>query len=174
MKTHPAFIKTKFLVFFVFCLILAFSSCKKQDVAPGAISATFDGVDVNLSTSAFAQKVYDPVVKEYVIDITGSTGTGNGNGSIVINVTSNSPITTGPYASNGIPGKTPFSTIIYQPAGAAPGAEPYISGDAGIPVTVTITSISNTNISGYFDGAFTYPSDGAIANGKFNVGIKSM
>lgn len=103
----------KFFFFFAVCLLLAFSSCKKQGVAPGAISATFDGVDVNLSSSAFAQKFFDSAVKEYVVDITGSTGTGNG--SIVINVTSYSPITTGPYVSNSSEGKDPFSSIITSP-----------------------------------------------------------
>ena len=168
-----------FLLTAFFCLLLALSSCKKQntDPAPGTLIATVNGADVNLSTSAVARMFYDADLKEYGLNVVGSTGTVAGSGSIVAEMLAFSPFANGTYTCCNVATSTQIvnASIIYVPASNS-NTEPFFAGDGSesFPITVTITSISNTNLQGTFTGTSvsTSPAANTTISGKFNVAIE--
>ena len=174
----------KFFLPLAICLLFVFSSCgKKADVIAPAntnnISATVDGANVSFNAEAAARVVTnEPGAYPYLLDITGATSTAGNNAIIVITVSSENPITTGTYISSDTnPGPVSFSGLTYQQDVAGSQiANPYITDNSGhYPTTVTITSISSTNVQGTFSGTLVYSIGGSqtetVTNGKFNMTI---
>jgi hypothetical protein len=172
----------KFLLIPAACLILIFSSCKKDsNSANNIVKASVDGADVNFSINANAHIITnEPGAYPNVLVINGTTGTGSNKAIITIDVSSENLIKNGTFPSSDTsPGPVSFSEIIYEQT--TPGsqiAQPYITNNfVQGSTTVTISSISSTNVQGTFSGALVYSINGTgepaktIANGVFNLTI---
>ena len=157
--------------------MLAFASCKKNDpaksntTAVGTISATIGGVNETFTTSVIAESADTPA---YNIAISGFRGTDVNRVGIQIGISSYKPITTGTYAiSSAVSNDVVYTPFVgyYKNTSVSSIA---IFGTDNI-TTITITSVSNTNVQGTFSGVLLNE-DGStdtqtIANGKFNVNI---
>ena len=166
----------KKLLLFSACIMLAFASCKKNDptkstTAVGTISATIGGVNETFTTSVIAESADTP---SYTIGISGFRGTGANQEGIQIGISSYKPITTGTYTiSSALSNDVVYTPFVgyYKNTSVSSIA---IFGTDNI-TTITITSVSNTNVQGTFSGVLLNE-DGStdtqtIANGKFNVNI---
>ena len=173
-------VKTFLLPFF--CLLLFFSSCKKKAdgfVTPNTISAVLNGQDIFFNNYAVAGiKAEGSGILSYVLSISGTSGTGASRATINLAVLSYTPIVSGVYVASDNGKELTTSQIIYEQA--VPGSQltdPFITDNNGhYPTTITITSISSTNVQGTFSGTLIDSQDGpslkSFTNGTFNVIIK--
>lgn len=163
----------KLLPLLVGMLLISYS-CKKTNtvtpVNPG-FYGTVNGVKKAFNTGAEVQRVNAGTGGNYSFQFSGVTSDTCG---LVINISSQNPITKGTYAVNGINvnGVGPFFSY-YSTTNGAAGI--YITGAAPYTGTVTITSLSSTNVQGTFNGSLyeTNPGNTArtttITNGTFNL-----
>jgi hypothetical protein len=164
----------KKLLFYSFCVLAIFNSCKKNSssTGSGSISAMVNGNTKTFNTDAVATLsnaggIYSLLVK----------GIGYSSGdtsSISILVGKSNPITTGVYTPVGTAG-VPVS-VTYSP-----GYDREYSNDTArysYQPEVTITSISNSNVQGTFSGNLilysgkTLVMSQSIGSGSFNVNIQ--
>jgi hypothetical protein len=158
------------------CILLAFSSCKKSsDVPANTISATIDGVDESFNTNQSARLGSSIDLNSNLL-ISGSSASGTGADGIGITIESNSTIVKGSYNNAGT-NNSGFTSILYS-KGPSLLIDPNIyttDVNGNYPTTITITSMSNTNIQGTFSGQLLFK-DGktvkSVTNGKFNLDIK--
>ncbi len=148
--------------------MLALTSCSKSkdDVTISTtITASIDGTATTFN-NAFA--------------VTGTVGTekftnvqGTASNKAVISITLNGTITAGKTYSSTAANVSDKPLLLFAPD----DNDDYLNddSDAAKIVTVTVTSISSTNIQGTFKGNVTAGSGKvkAITNGKFNVAINN-
>lgn len=168
----------KQLFLFSACILFVFSSCKKDSnkstnttTPTNTITATINGVSQTFATSVTAQLVNnDPI---YTLGITGFKASGTNPVGLQLAVNSDKVITKGTYTISSQPGSDPsvYPIIIYY-ASTGTFANDESSTDV---TTITITSISGTNVQGTFSGVLVPQlGDGAkqtVTDGKFNVNI---
>ena len=170
----------KKLLFFPVCVLLAFSSCKKDSdkkaTASNTITASVGGSNLNFNTGAIAE--LESSSGEYAIEIGGSTTTGSSGQAVSIVVESESPIVTGTYTLNSMTNTiaTSFPKIQYIENQSSSNLISYETDVTGAySSTVTITAISSTNVQGTFNGVLISGQNSTdtktISNGKFNVNI---
>lgn len=172
------------------CVIFAFASCKKDSskkIASNTITATVGGTNTSFNTSAEAELASDSGA--YIMVIAGLTGTTSSAQSMVVGLLSDQPFVKGTYTFDE---STDPNTITVLPSIA------YLTNTSGdessefesnteidlgnstlsTTATVTITSISTTNIQGTFSGLLVNDGDGtttkSVTNGKFNVTLKTV
>ena len=157
--------------------MLAFASCKKSDKKSNSSGTNTITADVGGSTVNFNIGVTGLLSTgqgSYVLFISGATGTGSNEQSMQIGIDSQKPIAAGTYtlSSSTSPDATAFPQLTYGIGATSPTA---FMTDGTNVTTVTITSISNTNVQGTFSGVLTSALDGtttkSITNGKFNVAL---
>jgi hypothetical protein len=167
----------KKLLLFTICVTLTFSSCKKSssDIPANTISATVDGVDESFNTNPIAELGTAISLNSNLI-ISGSNGSGTGSDSMGITIESNNTIIKGSY-TNASANNSSYVSVLYNKGPFSPSNPTVYSTDVNgdYPTTVTITSMSSTNIQGTFSGKLLL-SDGTtiknVTNGKFNLTIK--
>jgi hypothetical protein len=160
--------------------ILSFcASCKKSSSDPSntpanTITATVDGVSENFNTSVYA-KIGTGIRINSALIISGSNSSASGSDLISLTLNTNNTIDKGDYTNNGSNGVT---SIVYS-KGVSTLANPnfYATDVNGVYLsTITITSISNTNVQGTFSGKLVFP-DGKttkmVTDGKFNVNVSN-
>jgi hypothetical protein len=180
----------KKILLFSACVLLVFSACKKDSAktaSSNTITATVGGSNINFSTNATGELATDSGA--YVLAVGGLTGTSSSAQSIVVGLLSDKPFVKGTYTFDT---STDPNTITVLPSIA------YLTNTSGdessefdsntdiylqnstlsTTCTVTITSISSTNIQGTFNGLLTNDGDNTttktVTNGKFNVGLKTV
>ena len=180
----------KKILLFSACVMLAFASCKKDSsktTTSNTITATVGGSNTSFNTGAAAAMAADSGA--YVLAVAGSTGTSSSAQSIVVGLLSDKPFVKGTYTFDT---STDPNTITVIPSISFLTNE---SGDASsefdsstdinlqdstlsTTATVTITAISSTNIQGTFSGLLVNSGDNTttktVANGKFNVALKTV
>jgi hypothetical protein len=175
----------KFCLLAAACMMPILNSCKKPDNNPvksnnNTITATVDGQNLTFNTGAGARIVTNETgIYPDLLEITGATDASGNNAIIVIDVTSINSITTGTFPSadtNPEPATT--SGIIYNQnvAGSQLGQQYITNNNLTNSTSVTVTSLSSTNVQGTFNGALVYFISGGgpgktITNGKFNLAI---
>jgi hypothetical protein len=160
------------------CAILAFSACKKDSnktTATVSLSATVGGTNETYS-NVIAQSIVD--TPGYTIGISGSRGSGANLEVLQLEVNSVNPITTGTYTLNSSTSSdiSTFPLLAYYKYTSATNELIYGTDLTGANVsTITISSISSTNVQGTFSGVLIDEIDGtttdAITSGKFNATI---
>jgi hypothetical protein len=164
----------KKILLFTICVTLAFSSCKKSssDIPANTISATIDGVDESFNSNPIAELGTAIRLNSNLL-ISGSNGSGTGSDSMAITIESNNTIVKGNYINTG----SDFISVLYNKGPFSLSNPNTYSTDINgtYPTTVTITSMSSTNIQGTFSGKLLFK-DGTtvknVTNGKFNLTIK--
>ncbi len=174
----------KKLFLFSACVMLAFASCKKEaattTVAANTITATVEGTPIIFATKQSAQLLIDSGL--YELQVQGVNEGLSSAQSIIFGVVSKGPIVKGTYTLNS--STNPNATIIPIISYAASGTTDVFETDFNFanPVlstttTVSITSISGTNVQGTFNGVLVSTTSTAviqtITNGKFNVDISA-
>jgi len=171
----------KKILLFLACVMRALSSCsKKNDNTPSAtntITANVAGTATRFNTSvtgvlASSQGAYD-------LAVTGLTGTGTSAQSISISIGSQGPIVKGTYTLNSSTSSdaTSFPDLVYEANLSGSSSAEFATDFTGAnETTVTITSISSTNVQGTFSGVLV--GDGnttkSITSGTFNATIKTV
>ncbi|MGZ3777614.1 MAG: hypothetical protein ACXVI9_08435 [Mucilaginibacter sp.] len=164
----------------LFCILFIFNSCKKKtDVLPvNTISATVGGTAMNFNSKVQALYSINNETGGTVLWITGYTGTDNLAGSMAISIAASdkSSFKVGTYNISSISNQAPvFIELIYGSGDPSinPSQQPWLSDTNAVqPATITITSVSGTNMQGTFSGVLLhwFGSDNkTVANGKFNV-----
>ncbi|WP_426671551.1 hypothetical protein ACPPVU_09960 [Mucilaginibacter sp. McL0603] len=167
----------KKLLLFTICVTLAFSSCKKSssDIPVNTISATIDGVDESFNTNPIAELGTAISLNSNLI-ISGGNGSGTGSDSMAITIESNNTLAKGSY-TNASTNNSSYVSVLYNKGPFSLAHPSYYTTDVNgaYPTTVTITSMSSTNIQGTFSGKLLF-TDGTtvknVTNGKFNLTIK--
>ena len=163
------------LLLFSACVILAFSSCKKESktttTTTATLSATIGGVNETFNSSLTAQSIYNN--PGYTIGITGFRGAGTNPDGLQLAVNSDKPIAKGVYTISSQTSTDPSNLplIIYYKSTGTFGTDV-----SGVNVTtITITSISSANVQGTFSGVLISETGDnttqTITDGKFNVNI---
>ena len=164
----------KKILLFSACVMLAFASCKKSDknapAGSNTITANVDGNAVDFNNGATG--LLSISQGGYVLFVSGFSGTGSSEQSMQIGIDSQKPITTGTYSlsSSTDPNATASPQLAYGLG--APTPIGFITDGVNL-TTITITSISSTNVQGTFSGVLLSSQDAtttkSITNGKFNV-----
>jgi hypothetical protein len=159
------------------CILTLFVSCKKSssEAPTDTISANIDGVSESFNTAAYAHLSTGVQLNSNLV-ITGGYDGAGGSDIMSFTITSDHTITKGTYvntsSSNGS-----YVSIAYT-KGPLSLANPTIYAsvvDGTPPSSITITSISSTNIQGTFSGQLVLSGGSAaksVTGGKFNVQIK--
>jgi hypothetical protein len=164
------FRQMKRLLIFSLVIFAIFSSCKKNNPSanPGNyITATVNGS--NLTFNIGAEALVESSSAGYRVEITGREGVAYDASQILVVISGSSPIPAGVY-SNGTAGPDQVSLLYALTNVAAYQA-------VGVGPSVTITSITGTNVQGTFNGVLmlasgsTAASTATITNGKFNVAV---
>jgi hypothetical protein len=160
----------KKILLFSACVLLVFSACKKDSAKTAtstSITATIGSSNLNFSTAAVAQVISSNGI--YAIQIIGSNGTGSSAQGVSIDIQSDKPIVKGTYS---VTDTSSFTDITYV---ENPSVSTPVSFSSSTIGTVTITSISSTNVQGTFSGTLVSNQDNTttqtLSNGKFNVGV---
>jgi hypothetical protein len=172
----------KKILLFSACVMLAFSSCKKSDknssTASNTITVTVGSSNLSFNTAATA--VLANSSGSYVLLVSGATGTGSNAQAISIAIDSENPIVKGTYTLNSStsPDATSFPQISYVQSASTTNPVSFTSDITGTNAsTITITSISSTNVQGTFNGVLVSDQDGtttkSVTDGKFNVTVTS-
>ncbi len=164
----------KKLLFYSVCLLVMLASCKKnKSVAPSnTITATVGGTTETFNKIILAQLSNGLELGSSLIISAASSGDENADGmSIVLNL--NNSITNQAYTNTGNFGEVSVTYVKGPTSFVNPNA--YSTDPNGTYLTtVTITSLSNTNVQGTFSGQLLF-SDGktvkSVTNGKFNVNL---
>ena len=181
----------KKLLLFSACVMLAFASCKKDSsktiTASNTITATVGGSNMSFNTGASAALATDSGA--YVLAVVGLTGSSTTSQSIVLGFLSDKPFVKGTYTfdeSTDPNTITVLPSITYLTDMSGNESSEFDSNteiDFGnstlsTTATVSITSISSTNIQGTFSGLLVNDGDGtttkSVTNGKFNVTLKTV
>jgi hypothetical protein len=166
----------KLLLFSAF-IVFVFYSCGKTGANPVvAMSATIDGVNENFDTSDSAS--FHNTATYYSASISSKNGALATSDKMELFIANPTAITVGTYTltTNYNPPFGPL--IIYKTNGGSNFADDYVIDYTGNhPATITITSISKTNIQGTFSGvlvvaAGTSGATKTITNGVFNVDVR--
>ncbi len=146
-------------------------SCK-QNTSPtnasGIISATVNDTAITFNTNATA--LYLGTNGKYNLVISGFAGTTGTSNEISISIGGGAPVGVGTYNDTGV-GADKVTMLYGLPSGASDFAT---RSDA----TVTITSLTSTNVQGTFSGVLSNytgratKATKAFASGKFNLQIK--
>jgi hypothetical protein len=174
----------KKILLFAVSLLFVLASCKKTSednpIPVNTISATVDGVNISHNTNISAKFSSNSIGgPSYTLNIQAATP----NKAFGISLTSpdKNAIAKGTYTLASSKNNTPIWVYVdyedYEPNTNIPD-QPYITDPNGIqPTTVTITSISSTNVQGTFSGTLVYSQGGSgtktVTNGKFNVNISN-
>lgn len=151
---------------------LTLNSCKKDNnnTATATISASVDGTATDFNTGAAAIK--QTVSGDVVTSITGTSS----NKAVITILLNGTPVAGKVYSSASA--NSDDEPLIYYAASNIN----YLNDDnSSNTVTVTITSVSSTNIQGTFKGGLVEaivvgnatPKTKAITSGKFNVNLSS-
>ncbi len=159
------------------CVLFIFTSCKKKtDVVPvNTIIAIVNGATLNFNANVTGSTS----ISGTMLHISGATTSDNTAAIIGISITSQdaSAITKGTYTFNSAnTHPTVYTYVVYNTLDNNPSQQPFNTDPTGVQsTTITITSISSTNVQGTFSGTLVRPTvDGAIrtvTNGKFNVNL---
>lgn len=174
----------KRILFGAIGLLFAFTSCKKKsDVIPvNTISATIDGVGMNFNTNVNARFTgnFEGTGNIGLVILGATTNSGPTSNMGISFVTANSgTIIKGTYsaasANNNPPVWAALAYTDYNPGSGQPATNYITNVNTALPFTITITSISSTNIQGTFSGSVTdlnnISNSKTVTNGKFNVNI---
>ena len=155
-------------LFFVLAIsTLTFSACKKGNDDGGTgnnLSASINGTTMTFNNSLVASNT--SAGGAYGMQIVGFSGTPGTSDALYLVVYSSSAITPGTY----VDGQSATISYNTQPAGTV-----YSNAlSATNPISITITSISSTNVSGTFKGdifagASISGAKKVLTNGQFNV-----
>lgn len=152
------------------CLLLVVCSCKKSSTKPanvaGTLTVTIGGKAQTFNVGAVAH--LDNTGGFNTLGIIGVQSTTTAN-SLVITVSSTGPITAKSYTDANSESQLSYTT--------AAGAIYQDDGTSGTSSTVTIKSISSTNVQGTFSGTLmlitgTGAATQTFTNGSFNLDIK--
>ena len=160
-------------LFIAACIFQVLTSCKKATdiAASNTISATIDGVDESFSTSPSAQ-LSTGVTLNSNLGIYGTNGSATGADALSITLQTNKTIATGTYTS----GSSSIGAVqILYSHGTFSLVSPntYTTDPTGTATTVTISTLTNTNVQGTFSGKlFQGGSSKTVTNGKFNLTLK--
>jgi len=167
-------------LFAIAVLGLVLVSCKKSSSPGSSIQATINDTAHNFTVLTNGS-VYDAGSYIRIGGVDGTNGATANQISFVIR--SNQAIVPGVYTDTAnyvsLPTVENFVSITYGPV-LQPIVAPFNYGTAGLaksPVTVTVTSVSQTNIQGTFEGTIylgadsSYHQNKVITNGKFNVAL---
>ncbi|QEC77652.1 hypothetical protein FSB76_17525 [Mucilaginibacter ginsenosidivorax] len=169
----------KKLLLFAVCLAFIWQSCNKSTApvlaATSAISATIDGSNENFNT--VDSSGYRNTPTYYSAFISAKNGTSSTADKMELDIYSPTPIAVGTYnlTKNYNP---PFGIlIIYKINGSSNFANDYVVDYTGNhPASITISSISTTNIQGAFNGTLIVANNSGatktISDGKFNIDLK--
>ncbi len=156
-------------------LLIFISSCKKSsDSGAGTINATVDGTATSFSNTATAveSSATNNGVTAYSLLIVGFQGSPSSSSSITLTIGSDAPFgADSTYTGLASPSDNLAEVAYIQ----QPGNVSYSDLLAG-PTTVTIKSISSTNVQGTFSstvgifGSGT-PSTHTFTNGTFNLNL---
>ena len=157
----------------VICISLFLFSCdRKSEVKkPSGISVTIDGVDKSYNVFPYAN-LYDGEAKGSNIILTAASNKESIGDSFQLEIKANSPLTKGTYYNDG---SNMYLAIIYfVPNFNIFGPKAYVTDLGGThKSTITITSISKTNIQGTFSAQLMRDDNTTmnVDNGKFNFDI---
>jgi hypothetical protein len=159
----------KLILLLPICASLILFSCKKSSPSPnatGTLTVTIGGKAQTFNVGAVAH--LDNTSGFNSLGIIGVQSATNAN-SMIITVTSSAPITAKTYTDAGSEAQLSYTT--------ASGAGYQEDGTGGTSATVTIKSISSTNVQGTFSGNLMLitgsgPATEALTNGAFNLSIK--
>lgn len=156
---------------------ILFTSCKKEKNEPDSnsyISFKMDGQQKNFKAKAIAVKYTQDNI--YTISFTAFQDTVSAEELLIQIGQKDKQITTGTYIDPGPDAEDLLVIAGYMPASQDP-EKTYSAGlqdDNNPKLQVTITTLTDTNVSGTFSGTF-YDNDGdgpgtaAVTEGKFNL-----
>ena len=160
------------LLSLILCVLFVASSCKKSSksiTTTGTITVNIDGAAQTFNVGAAAH--VDNTGGFYSLSLIGVQSTTAAN-SIIVEVTSSSPIVAGTtYTGTNSQADMSYTQVsgsaIYQFDGSNNASN----------ATITVKSISSTNVQGTFSGTLelisgTGASSKALTNGAFNLNIK--
>jgi len=164
-------------ILLLFCLQLILFCCNKNSPTPlNTIIADVDGVTQTFSFNDSANRANDinvyPGQTVYSANVFGNTTNAFKTNTIIISINLPQPITPGKYLFDN---SNPQYDNIFISYAENPSNFDYIPDTRQPnPATITITSISSTNIQGTFSGDLFGTLDSArkITNGRFNVNFK--
>lgn len=171
----------KKILLFSACVMLAFASCKKSDknapAASNTITATVGGTDTKFNTRVTG--IIENSQGFYNLLVTGASSTGSNAQVMAISMLSQKPIAKGTYIldSSTDPNATTIPDLDYTPNISSSSSLDFATDPTGqnsATTTITITSISSTNIQGTFSGLLLgsdYVAMKSITNGTFNATI---
>lgn len=168
------YLNMKKLILFLLpvCLLLVLSSCSKKSTPSPSVTGTFtvtiNGTPETFNVGAVAQAVSSD--GSYNLTLLGTQSASVTN-SMYIAITSFSPIIAGTYTGAGSDAAMSYhlaSGAVYQ----------YADDDAAAFSTVTIKSISSTNVQGTFSGNLNLisgsgPATQTLTNGTFNLRVET-
>jgi hypothetical protein len=153
------------------CVLFVFTSCKKSSDSPtsvtGTMTATINGTAQTFNVGAIAN--LQSSGGTYTLGMEGLSAASGSANSMIISITTNSPIVAGTYtaaSSQANVSYTQANSNVYQ-----------YDGSSGSGPSVIIKSISGTSVSGTFTGTVQLingsgPSSAVITNGAFNLKIQ--
>lgn len=160
------------LLLLAVCVLFVVSSCKKSSNKPastvGTITVNIDGTAQTFNVGATAH--VDNTSGFYSLSLIGIQSATVAN-SVIVEVTSSSPIVAGTYTGTNSQADMSYTQVsgnaIYQFDGSNNASN----------ATITVKSISSTNVQGTFSGTLelisgTGAASKALTNGTFNLNIK--
>lgn len=176
--TKPYNMKKISSIIFICFSVLFFASCKK-DSGSGTnyyMKATIDGTEKTYSSTPLALSVNQSGT--YILSMSASASAGSSEGLGLQITQSSGPIAAGTY-TDGASGVSYLLSGVYNP-GTVNSSDIYGAGiqlSATSPLTITITNVSTSAVSGTFSGEF-FDNSGAgtnsimITDGSFNLPIQ--
>ena len=160
------------------CLFLLAVSCKKssptQATTPDGISATIDGASVTFNTSVTAS--ISETGGLHNLTVVGFRATEGNSDLLSVELNGDKAVGIGTYVWPLTATSTQMPVLTYNQFA---GSNVYVDDPAGAqPVTVTITSLSATSVSGTFSGNLLLNSGSStttqkqITDGKFTATIR--
>jgi hypothetical protein len=153
----------KLLIATAFILLIT-PSCKKKDSSglPAGVGFTLDGSSVTLN---FTRAVKSSSGSIYTLQFYGFIGAQNASNELEGQIQAQSPITAKTYTEAGTTEMAGLAYFIYSPYSFYQQF-----GSATNPVTITITTITDTNVQGTFKGDISNgTSTKVVAGGTFNI-----
>ena len=153
------------------CMLFVLTSCKKSSTSPtsvtGTMTATINGTAQTFNVGAIANLQSEGGT--YTLGMEGLSATSSSANSMIISITSSTPIVAGTYtaaSSQANVSYTEANTNVYQ-----------YDASSGSGPSVVIKSISSAIVSGTFAGTVQLingsgASSVAITNGTFNLKIQ--
>lgn len=161
----------KRLLPFLICIALAWSSCTNSAVSPtitkGTITATINGVDETFNVSDSVKYIAkQPQTADWWLILSGHNGEAASSDQFFLTLDYQAPIVAGVTYNNEITDHPINVTISYKTS-----VKQYMASyGSPLPVNITITSFSSTNVQGTFSGS---PSNNGetktITNSKFSL-----